>query len=146
MMVVIIVVVGGGLAFCAMKVRQNREEAQERERVAREQADTSILASIQKAKTLHDEGKLEEAVRELEAATGQTAGTNELRIEAHRLLDEYGKEYGKRFEGEVADLITKANDALREGNADEAEQLLTKALEYRYAPNLDEASKMLTVL
>jgi hypothetical protein len=62
------------------------------------------------------------------------------------LLDEYGREFGRQFEGDVADLLSKANDALKSGDADEAERHLNEAIVLRYAPNREDARKLLEVL
>lgn len=142
----IVVVVGGGLWWAVGRMQDQRAAEAAAEQQARSAANDKVAEHIKRASNLRGEGKLEEAVRELEAAVGNVGADDAVRMEAHKLLKEVGAEYGKQFEPKVTELIARAETSLAAGDADAAEKHLKEATALRYAPNADAASKLLALV
>lgn len=142
----IVVVVGGGLWWAVGRMQDQRAAEAAAEQQARSAANDKVAEHIKRASNLRGEGKLEEAVRELEAAVGNVGADDAVRMEAHKLLKEVGAEYGKQFEPKVAELIASAETSLASGDADAAEKHLKEATALRYAPNAEAASKLLALV
>lgn len=144
----------GCILFCfglgivrLIQVKMQEAERAEAQRVAAIEAGEKVAKALEAAKAQYAAGELEKAVKTLEAIVDDATYLQaENRIEAVKLHEQYGKEYGKRFEAKAAENLAKAREFVKAHKADDALKELDAAIALRYAPQMDELNALRAAL